>query len=120
MQLATCASVIRSKNAGPFEVTIDIMFDDARTFEAACGSALVDRAKLARQMNVDSARVLDVVVYPPALAIKINVARDASSGTVGDRDVYGTQQFIPLLDLDIPFEKEASHAPDGCRPCGAQ
>lgn len=111
MLLSQCASVIRSKNAGPFEVTIDVMFDDAPTFEAACRSALLDPVELAQRMNVVRSRVLDVVVFRPALAVKINVARDASSGTVGDRDVYGTQQFIPLLDLEIPLEKEATHAP---------
>jgi len=31
--LARLAKLIRSKNAGPFELTFDIMFEDAATYE---------------------------------------------------------------------------------------
>lgn len=104
MRIADCASVIRSKNAGPFEITIDVLFDNAAAFAGACRSDLVDKAALARWLRIDAERVLDVLVYQPAMAIKINLRRAISSGTNGDRDVYGTQQFIPLLDIDISLE----------------
>lgn len=104
MRIAECASVIRSKNAGPFEISIDVLFDDQAVFAAACRSELVDGPLVAERLGIDAARVLDVLVYQPAMAIKINLARAISSGTTGDRDVYGTQQFIPLLDIDIPLE----------------
>lgn len=104
MRVAECASVVRSKNAGPFEVTIDVLFDNKAAFEAACRSALVDSAEIAGRLSVDPSKVLNVLVFPPAMAIKINLARTVSSGTDGDRDVYGTQQFVPLLDIDIPLE----------------
>lgn len=104
MRTAQCASVIRSKNAGPFEVTIDVIFDNFALFEAARKSPLVDPSEIAKRLCVEVSRVLDVVIYEPAMAIKINLSRAVSSGTAGDRDVYGTQQFIPLLDIDIPLE----------------
>lgn len=105
MRVAECAAIVRSKNAGPFEVTIDVVFDDEETFEAARRSAVVDAAAVARALRIDPSRVLDVVAFAPARAIKINVAREISSGTFGDRDVYGTQLFVPLLEIDVPVKE---------------
>ena len=110
MRLSDCASVIRSKNAGPFEVTIDVMFDTDDAFAAAQRSGLTDTENLAALLRVEPPAILDVIAYAPARAIKINLARDVSSGTVGDRDVYGTQWFVPLLDLEIPVEKGMTSA----------
>jgi hypothetical protein len=47
-------------------------------------------------------KVLDVICFEPAAAIKVCLLRDVSSGAPGDRDVYGAQQHGPLLDWDIP------------------
>lgn len=105
MRVSQCAAIVRSKNAGPFEVTIDIVFDDSETFEAARRSAVADAAAVAAALRIDRARVLDIVAFRAANAIKINVAREISSGTFGDRDVYGTQLFAPLLEIDIPMKE---------------
>jgi hypothetical protein len=35
MKLVELASVIRTKNAGPFELTIDVIFNDRKTYQLA-------------------------------------------------------------------------------------
>ena len=45
--LATLAKVIRSKNAGPFELTFDIMFDDVAKYERVKASGVINAARIA-------------------------------------------------------------------------
>ena len=40
--------------------------------------------------------------YDPALAIKFTIRRERPSGSPGERDVFGAQQYAPLFDLPIP------------------
>lgn len=100
-KLRNIATVIRSKNAGPFEVSIDIMFEDDALYERACASPRLSQLEIARRYGISESNVLDVIHYRPARAIKINLLRRVSSGSVGDRDVYGAQQYVPLLDVEI-------------------
>lgn len=96
--LGELARIVRSKNAGPTRVTIDLMFDGP----AACSRALaaLSPALVAARYGVTEARVR-VIPYPPAHAIKLVIDRDAPAGGPGDRDVYGAQQHGPLLDLAL-------------------
>jgi hypothetical protein len=103
-RLRDIASVIRSKNAGPFEVSIDIMFEDDALYERACASPGLSKSEIARRYKIAGDHVLDVIHYRPARAIKINLLRPVSSGSVGDRDVYGAQQYVPLLDVELDMD----------------
>lgn len=100
-RLSDLAAVIRSKNAGPFEVTVDIMFADADAFARARQSPALTSAAIAAAYRMPEDRVLDVLFYEPARAIKINLRRAVSSGSKGDTDVYGAQHYAPLLDVVI-------------------
>ena len=100
-RLCDIARVIRSKNAGPFEVSIDIMFADDAIYERACASPGLSKAEIAKRYLISEVCVLDVIHYRPARAIKITLMRRVSSGSVGDRDVDGAQQDAPLLDVKI-------------------
>lgn len=102
--LKTLAQVIRSKNAGPFELTFDIMFDDPALYRRVRDSGVICPALFARLYRVPADRVLSVDAFEPALSIKATIARPISSGTVGDTDVFGAQQHAPLLDVEIPWE----------------
>jgi hypothetical protein len=99
--LLDLAKVIRSKNAGPFEVTFDVMFDDAQKYERVKRSGAINAARIAEIYGV---RVDDVLVcrpYDPAVAFKITIRRPFSSGDVQDRDVYGCQQHVPLMSIEV-------------------
>jgi hypothetical protein len=98
--LGALARIVRSKNAGPTQLTIDLLFDDeAGCARAAAAPGLTPQA-VAALYGVPCASVR-IVRYPPAHAIKIVVDRATLAGGPGDRDVYGAQQHGPLLDIAL-------------------
>lgn len=100
MKLLECARVVRSKNAGPTQLTIDILFDDVSAFESVQASPQMSEAVIAGLYSLEPDRV-SIVIYAPANAIKIVLDRKIIAGTPGDRDVYGAQQHGPLLELEL-------------------
>ena len=105
--LSEFAKVIRSKNAGPFELTFDIMFDDAAKYERVKASGVITAARIAEAYRI---RVDDVLVcrpYDAAVAFKITIRRPTGSGDIEDRDVYGCQQHVPLTRIEIPALRNA-------------
>ena len=56
--LGDLASVIRSKNAGPFEVTLDILFDDPETYRRVKASGVLTVPRVARLFRLPEAKVL--------------------------------------------------------------
>jgi hypothetical protein len=100
MRLHSMAKVIRSKNAGPCLLTLDIMLADAATFAYVATRVGSLRRQVAQRYRLSENEVI-VLPYEPALALKITLPRETMSGDVGDRDVYGAQQHAALLDIDL-------------------
>jgi hypothetical protein len=103
VKLRDLAKVCKSKNAGPFEVTLDIIFGDRETYDRVEASKVLNAELFARLYSVPAKDVL-FTPYAPALAFKATIPRRISSGDVGDTDVYGAQQHAPMLDIEIPIE----------------
>ncbi len=101
-RLGDIAKACKSKNAGPFELTLDIMFEDAATFEKVRATGVITAALVAKLYKVPESSVV-FTEYPPAFAWKATIERRIASGAVGDTDVYGAQQHAPLLDVEIPI-----------------
>ena len=97
--LGEIASIIRSKNAGPFIVTFDIFFDDEKTFTAVKAAGLINRASVCERYGVSDNELLGFDFYPFARAIKFSLRRPVSAGGPSDSDVYGAQQHAPLIDM---------------------
>jgi hypothetical protein len=98
VKLVDIARVIRSKNAGPTTLTLDLLFNDEAGFKLACASKSLTPAVIAKMYSQPVAKV-EVLPYPPALAIKIVMPRRIVSGDPGDSDVYGAQQHGPMLGV---------------------
>lgn len=98
------AAVVRSKNAGPYELTLDIMFKDAKQFLFLKKINFFTRELFAELYGVGLQTILKVVYFDPAFAVKCTMARTLVSGALGDSDVYGAQQHAPLLFLKVPLE----------------
>jgi hypothetical protein len=96
------AKACKSKNAGPFELTVDLIFGDRETFEKVRASGVITRALFAKLYHIPESSVL-LTEYPPAFAYKATFERRIPSGAIGDTDVYGAQQHAPLLDVEIPL-----------------
>ncbi len=109
-RLVDVASVLRSKNAGPFSVTLDVLLPTAELFDHVVGSQVLTVAAVAALYRVDPSGVR-VIVFPPASAIKVTLPRRSSSGSADDTDVYGTQQHVPLLRLELPPPPVEATAP---------
>ena len=101
-KLKDLAKVIRSKNAGPFELTFDVMFDQPTIYERVRRSGIVTRERLAALYGVEDQDVSTFQFFDPALAFKFTIRRPRVQGSVGETDTFGAQQHAPLLDLEIP------------------
>ncbi len=98
--LWTLAKLVRSKNAGPFTITIDIMFDDPAAYERAKASEVISADRIAKLYRVDPAQVF-YTEHDAAMALKISIPRRHPSGSLEDTDVFGGQFHGPLVDLVI-------------------
>lgn len=97
--LKDIAMVIRSKNAGPYIFTFDVLFPDRETFDQVVAAGKVSRDSVAAAYRIDAGEVLAFDFHPFAKAMKFSIRRPTVSGAVGDGDIYGAQQHAPLLDL---------------------
>ncbi len=100
-KLWQAAKLIRSKNAGPFELTFDVIFKDHATYEKVRDAKTISVEWFAATYRL-APDAVTIINYDAASAIKITIPRPAISGDIDDTDVFGGQQYGPLVDLDIP------------------
>ena len=99
MRLYEYARVIRSKNAGPFIITIDLFLEDRPTFDRVYTFLTRSVARIAELYRVP-AGTIHIHPFEAILAVKVTFPRPfASSGSPGDCDVYGSQQHFPLANM---------------------
>ena len=99
--LGELARLIRSKNAGPFELTFDIMFDEPATYERVKQSGMVSREAIALRYGLPAEQV-KFFYCDLACAIKASIPRPYFQGDLLDSDGHGGQQYAPLMDIQIP------------------
>ncbi|MGA2362084.1 MAG: DUF4387 domain-containing protein [Candidatus Aminicenantales bacterium] len=93
------AKVIRSKNSGPYELTLDIMFKDREFYELFKKRRIINAALISRLYRVPKSDILRVVYFEPSHAVKVTLRRRIPSGAPGETDIYGAQQHAPLFDI---------------------
>ncbi len=98
LPLAALAKVVRSKNAGPTQLTLDLFFRDEDGYQRAVAAEGLQPLAVARCYGVDATQVRRFDM-PELLAIKLSLPRRLCAGTPGDGDVYGAQQHVPLLEV---------------------
>lgn len=106
VKLVDIAHTIRSKNAGAHHYTFDVMFTDRDVYEKVKHAGALNREVVAERYDVPVERVTHFFAYDPGLAFKIAIRRPVTSGTIGETDVYGSQQYVPLLGIEIPWEEQ--------------
>ncbi len=99
--LGELARLIRAKNAGPFMLTFDVMFEDDATYRRVIDAQVLTKAKFARLYHVPEADVL-FFEHDAAKAIKISIPRPYVQCDLDDGDAYGGQQHAPLVELEVP------------------
>lgn len=100
-KLMDITQLIRSKNAGPFSLTFDFMFDRFETYCRVRDSGAINRELISR---IYGTPVEDVEIYhvDAARGIKVTIPRPLAQGNPQDSDQYGCQQFRPLAEIEIP------------------
>jgi hypothetical protein len=99
--LGELARLIRSKNAGPFMLTFDVMFDDEPTYRRVIDAKVLTRPVFAEIYGVPEEDVL-FFEHDAARAIKVSIPRPYVQCDLDDGDAYGGQQHAPLVDLVLP------------------
>lgn len=103
MKLVDLAKTIRSKNAGTDRITFDIIFREKENYELVKNSGIISKESMARLYDIDIDRITDFVEFDPAYAIKFTISRQSPSGSPGEGDIFGCQQYPPLLNIEIPI-----------------
>jgi len=103
IKLRDAATVLRSKNSGPYELTFDVILPNDEIFNAVKNSDTLTKEVLIRAYGVEPEKVLACLFFQQARAFKFTIARVHSNGGFGETDMHGCQQHIPLGDIDIPL-----------------
>lgn len=97
-KLSSVASKIRSKNAGPFWITIDIFCGTGEVFDHV--SSNLKSPEVARVLQVDEISLKRFDIAELAV-VKFSLPRPAVQGTVADRDMHGASFAFILGELEI-------------------
>ncbi len=100
-RLSDIATVLRSKNAGAFVLTLDVVFKTREDYQRIIDSKALQAEPIAAAYRVDAADV-SIIPYPTVHSIKVTMPRRVGSGDLGDSDVYGSQQHVPLMLMALP------------------
>lgn len=104
--LAEIAPVIRSKNSGPYDITLDVVFSSLPVYNILKKSDLLTRATIARLYHLDESAIIWCGFFDQAMAFKATIPRMrdgklVSSGAYMETDVHASQQYAGLLDLKL-------------------
>ncbi|RYP29246.1 hypothetical protein DL767_006845 [Monosporascus sp. MG133] len=105
--LGELATVIRSKNSGPYEITFDVMFDRESIYQAVKNSDILNTEAVARLFGIPMEHVIYSGFFDQALAYKVTTARlrngkRVPAGGYMEDDVHGSQMYLPLLRQKLP------------------
>lgn len=100
--MQSLAKIVRSKNSGPFELTLDILFDDREIYDRVVKADVLNRDTIKRLYRLREEDIVVLMYFEPALAWKCTFKRPWAQGSVGERDTFGAQQHAPLLDIIVP------------------
>lgn len=98
------ARTIRSKNAGSFMITLEVIFADREIYNKVKATGVIDRKAIADAYGLPAEKILNFMYFDPGMGIKANIRRPYPSGGPGETDVYGCQQYAPLFSLEVPWE----------------
>jgi hypothetical protein len=105
--LGELASVLRSKNSGPFELTLDIMFAFEDEYKLFKESGILTDAVIADLYDIKPEEVVWSGFFDPALAFKATIPRMsrgkvAGNGGFMESDVHGSNKYLGLFYMPLP------------------
>lgn len=97
-QLGTLVDKVRSKNAGPFWLTLDIFCGSDEVFERLGKSLSTERVALLFGADRESMKRFEIASLN---VIKFSLPRPQVQGAVEDRDLHGASWAALLAELDV-------------------
>lgn len=102
--LRALASTVRSKNAKPYRLTLDVIFTSEEYFRYVLATDALTAEAVAEAYGVTIDAITSSYVFEAGLAVKFTLRRSPVQGAMGETDMYGAQQHVPLLNLPIPWD----------------
>ncbi len=99
--LDAIATQVRSKNAGPFWMTLDVFFTTDDDYRWVLESGVISPTAIGELYHMDPARVR-IVELASLHVIKVSFPRSVVAGSFDDRDLPG-QQHVLLAALTVPL-----------------
>ncbi|MFE6488294.1 DUF4387 domain-containing protein [Streptomyces sp. NPDC057757] len=100
-ELGDYAIEVRSKNAGPFWVTMETFMRDAAGYAIAADDTFLNEQVIADLYKVDAAQV-QIFRIPALNVVKISFPRPVTQASLRDRDIHAGQHHVPLATLRVP------------------
>ncbi|GAM91176.1 hypothetical protein ANO11243_092230 [Dothideomycetidae sp. 11243] len=107
--LGDLARVVRSKNAGPYEVTIDVIFDNPEIYRLVKDNNLLNSETVSAMYSLPVEDIVYCGYFDQAMAWKATIPRrvlgvHGPSGSAFDDDVHGSAQYLPVMTMPLPQE----------------
>lgn len=106
VNLIDVTKTVRSKNAGVDHITFDVIFSDRDVYKYVKENNLITREQILDLYDVDEDRLAVFTYFEPAKAVKFTFDRNRPSGSPGEHDVMGAQQYSPLFDITLALPAE--------------
>ncbi|KEF58239.1 uncharacterized protein A1O9_06165 [Exophiala aquamarina CBS 119918] len=103
--LADLTSLLRSKNAGPYEMTLDAMFPNTEIYEKVKATGILNKKTIAKLYKVPEHKIVADLFFDQALAYKATIVRNTICGGFGETDTHGSQQHTPMMYLQLPIPR---------------
>lgn len=97
-KLGDMVAKVRSKNAGPFWLTIDIFCEEASVFEAVCRALSTERVAALYGQPVEAVKRFEI---PDLAVLKFSMPRPVVQGSLQDRDMHASQWGWLLAEMDM-------------------
>ncbi|KAJ4129775.1 hypothetical protein NW768_006744 [Fusarium equiseti] len=105
--LSDLCRVLRSKNAGPYEITIDAIFSSKEIYNAIKGSGLLSTSNVAKAIGIAEEDIVWIGFFDPATSFKVTIPRfrmgvKKAAGGFMESDIHGSQEHIGLASMRLP------------------
>lgn len=100
--LRDLAAVLRSKNAGPFLVTIDVFFDDDDALDRVRRAGVLEPDSVGAAYGIDAELVTGPFWDTAARGAKVSFPKLPNGNDPACTDLFGAHQHVPVAALEVP------------------
>lgn len=97
--LGDLALEVRSKNAGPFWMTLEAFMPDEESYRIA--DALITTELISDLYHIAPAS-MQIFRIPELRVVKVSFPRPVVQGSLHDRDMHAGQHHVPLASMVVP------------------